>query len=93
MKRLSSTNLWLFHIQFPWHPALAAAILLCLFYCGSAVAAPAALMASMLTIASMLRSYESQRYLLAQHHSQQASMQVVLLAVSEGSIPRLRVGL
>ena len=38
MKRLSSTNLWLFHIQFPWHPALAAAILLCLFYCGSAVA-------------------------------------------------------
>ena len=38
MKRLSSTNLWLFHIRFPWHPALAAAILLCLFYCGSAVA-------------------------------------------------------
>ena len=38
MKRFSSTNLWLFHIRFPWHPALAAAILLCLFYCGSAVA-------------------------------------------------------
>ena len=38
MKRFSSTKLWLFHIRFPWHPALAAAILLCLFYCGSAVA-------------------------------------------------------
>ena len=38
MNRFSSTNLWLFQIRFPSHPALAAAILLCLFYCGSAVA-------------------------------------------------------
>ena len=36
MKRFSSTNLWLFHIRFPWHPALAAVFLLCLFFCGSA---------------------------------------------------------
>ena len=38
MKCSSSSILWLFHIQFPSHPALAAAILLCLFCCGSAVA-------------------------------------------------------
>ena len=36
MNRFSSTNLWLFHIRFPWHPALAAVFLLCLFFCGSA---------------------------------------------------------
>ena len=38
MNRFSSTNLWLFHIRFPSHPALAAATLLCFFFCGSAVA-------------------------------------------------------
>ena len=37
MNRFSSTNLWLFHIRFPSHPALAAATLLCFFFCGSAV--------------------------------------------------------
>ena len=38
MNRFSSTNLWLFQIRLPSHPALAAATLLCFFFCGSAVA-------------------------------------------------------
>ncbi len=38
MIRFSSTNLWLFHIRFPSYLALSAVFLLCLFYCGSAVA-------------------------------------------------------